>query len=209
MTDCPNAQMRDQLPDLLHERLHGSARAAVMAHVGECADCRAELALLGQMRVSFASGVVAVDTITIARAVVRQTVAPPSARAGRGRLAGWRLAAAAAVIAVGAASVVKLGTRRVPDVDSAGPASVRTVLPHTAAGGVPVLATPAPRRPSASEPNFAHARAELAAAGDVSELSDSDLRTLLSDLDTMEAVPPTEPEPVAVRVNLPEPGGSE
>ena len=33
MTDCPNAEMRDRLPDLLHERLETSVRAAVMAHV--------------------------------------------------------------------------------------------------------------------------------------------------------------------------------
>jgi hypothetical protein len=43
----------------------------------------------------------------------------------------------------------------------------------------------------------------------VSELSDSELQTLLGDLDTIEAVPPTDPEPVSVRVSLPERGGSD
>ena len=38
MTDCPNAEMRDRLPDLLHERLETSVRAAVMAHVDQCDD---------------------------------------------------------------------------------------------------------------------------------------------------------------------------
>jgi len=46
MNDCQNAEMRDQLPDLLNERLDGSARAVVMAHVAACADCRDELELL-------------------------------------------------------------------------------------------------------------------------------------------------------------------
>ena len=42
MNDCPNAEMRDLLPDLLHERLDASPRAVVSAHVGACEDCRAE-----------------------------------------------------------------------------------------------------------------------------------------------------------------------
>ena len=46
MNDCPNAEIRDQLPDLLHDRLDASARAAVTAHVASCVDCRDELELL-------------------------------------------------------------------------------------------------------------------------------------------------------------------
>ncbi|PYP60840.1 MAG: hypothetical protein DMD26_18920, partial [Gemmatimonadetes bacterium] len=57
MTDCPNAEMRDRLPDLLHERLDASARAVVMAHVADCDDCRAELVVLREARVVLASGV--------------------------------------------------------------------------------------------------------------------------------------------------------
>ena len=36
MNDCPNAEIRDRLPDLLHDRLDPSARAAVTAHVATC-----------------------------------------------------------------------------------------------------------------------------------------------------------------------------
>src|SRR5438093_1509752 len=46
MNDCANADIRDQLPDMLHERLSASARAAVMAHVSNCPDCRDELELV-------------------------------------------------------------------------------------------------------------------------------------------------------------------
>jgi len=46
MNDCQNAEMRDQLPDLLHERLAATERAVVMAHLDGCVDCRDELALL-------------------------------------------------------------------------------------------------------------------------------------------------------------------
>ena len=61
MTDCPNAEMRDRLPDLLHERLETSVRAAVMAHVDECDDCRAEIALLREAHVVLSPAVRAVD----------------------------------------------------------------------------------------------------------------------------------------------------
>jgi hypothetical protein len=45
--------------------------------------------------------------------------------------------------------------------------------------------------------------AELSAASGVSELSESDLRSLVESLNDIDAVPPTEPEPVTVRVSLP------
>jgi len=42
VNDCVNAEIRDQLPDLVHERLDASALAIVMAHVDGCIDCRDE-----------------------------------------------------------------------------------------------------------------------------------------------------------------------
>jgi hypothetical protein len=46
MNDCSNAEIRDLLPELLHERLEASARATIEAHVMTCVDCRDELQLL-------------------------------------------------------------------------------------------------------------------------------------------------------------------
>src|SRR4029078_419075 len=46
MNDCLNAEMRDLLPDLLHDRLAADVRAAVTAHVSACIDCREELEVL-------------------------------------------------------------------------------------------------------------------------------------------------------------------
>ena len=210
MTDCPNAQMRDRLPDVLHARLDESALAAVMAHVGECADCRAELALLRAMRVSLVSGA-AVDSAAIARAVVTRTITVPPAAAGGWRWSDWRLAAAIAVLAVGGASFAAFHAKGAPNdrpldtvhvaVGTEPPAPSVTPAPSAAAPGVP-------RRVEEAAKAAPTARAELVAAGDVADLSDSDLRTLLGDLDTIEAVPPTEPEPVTVRVSLPERGGT-
>ena len=202
MTDCPNAEMRDRLPDLLHERLEESVRVLVPAHVGDCADCHAELALLREMRGSLSSGIVAIDTAAVARAVVSRTILTP--RAGRhSRWADWRIAAAIAVFAVGSASLATFLTMR-----SLGH-RVTTAVPPVATAQSAHVADSSAHVAQHRSPNSEEAGAELAAAADVSDLSDSDLRTLLGDLDSIQAVPPTEPEPVTVRVSLPDPGGSE
>lgn len=217
MTDCPNAEIRDLLPDLLHERLGASARAAVMAHVGECADCRAELSLLRQMRVSLSSGIVALDTNAIARSVVARTTASPrvSRSLRRNRFSDWRLAAAIAILAVGGTTAVLVHSTRAPHEVGNVVASSAPVPRQKTSVGAPTRMAQEPVSPAARPivpvaPRSAPSPgAELAAAGDVSDLSDSDLRTLLGDLDTIQALPATDPEPVSVRVMLPERGGTE
>ncbi|HEX6807774.1 MAG TPA: zf-HC2 domain-containing protein, partial [Gemmatimonadaceae bacterium] len=54
MTDCSRGDMRDLLPDLLHERLDAATRAEVTRHVASCAECRAEVELLRSMRSALA-----------------------------------------------------------------------------------------------------------------------------------------------------------
>jgi hypothetical protein len=61
MTDCVNAEMRDRLPDLLHERLDVSVRAVVVSHIEGCVDFRAELAILREARVALWSGIRSID----------------------------------------------------------------------------------------------------------------------------------------------------
>jgi len=209
MTDCPNAEMRDRLPDLLHERLEASAHAAVIAHVDECADCRAELALLRQARASLSSGLVAIDTTAIARTVVVRTAGSRVTAIRRSRWTDWRLAAAIAVLAVGGASFAAVYRTRVHDRSPVIATPMTAVLPSVATDSAPPLPATTPTERPATQTETAKSHAELAAAGDVGDLSESELRTLLGDLDTIEAVPPTEPEPVAVRVTLPEGGGTE
>jgi anti-sigma factor RsiW len=210
MTDCPNAEMRDRLPDLLHERLDASARAAVDAHVRNCADCTAELALLRQMRVSLSSGVVSVDTVVIARAVIARTAAGSAPVARERRWSDWRLAAAVALLAVGASLATMYAWRSpngVPTVPVRPVANVPTPESvHVEASGPASVPAPAARGLTTARENRG---AELAAAGDVSDLSDGALRALLNDLETIEALPATEPEPVTVRVYLPGSGGAE
>ena len=97
MRDCPNGEMRDRLPELMHNRLAGETLVVVRQHVDGCADCRAELALLEQLR--NASVAPRVDASRIVAALPRYRKVPAWRRAtGSAQL---RAAAAAVVLLVG------------------------------------------------------------------------------------------------------------
>lgn len=210
MTDCPNAEMRDRLPDLLHERLDRATRTVVVAHVESCADCRAELALIREAHVALVAGVRPVDVTAVSRVVVERTRAPqaspsrrPARRSAWGSLLDWRVAASIAVLLVGGGSVLLI---RGGHVDHQPEAILRAPTTEVSHVG---LSTKVPERiRQESTTATTSARPELSAGGEVSDLSETDLRALLHDLNGMDAVPATEPEPVVVRVSLPG-GGSE
>lgn len=128
MRDCGRSDVRDLLPDVLHGRLDQAAHAAAMRHVAECPDCAAELALLRSLRsaLDVAPEVVpALDTARISAAIaaarrpVRQDdavgrIIPGHRRAAPGRRVAWRLAAAIAIAAAGAAGWSLLGRAPIP-----------------------------------------------------------------------------------------------
>jgi anti-sigma factor RsiW len=177
MNDCPNGEMRDLLPDLLHDRLAAADRARVEAHVALCADCAAELALLNAMR-GMLRRAPAVDVASIVRALPGR-----EAPARRRAWGGWRAAAAIAAIAVGGTSVAI--ARHEPAASTpplvVASADTSSVSPTSAA---PVTALADIRRPQPAAP----AR-ELAVAGAVSDLSDAELASLLHDIESLDAVP--------------------
>lgn len=70
MTDCPNGLIRDQLPEYVHGVLPADVAARVDAHLGGCAECRAEVALLGSVRAALASFTPGVDVASIGKSVV-------------------------------------------------------------------------------------------------------------------------------------------
>jgi anti-sigma factor RsiW len=64
MVDCPRDDIRDLLPDLVHDQLEPEARARVERHVAECDECAAELELLRSLRATvFATPEVDADRI--------------------------------------------------------------------------------------------------------------------------------------------------
>jgi len=212
MTDCPNAEMRDRLPDLLHERVDTATRAVVMAHVESCTDCRAELAMIREAHVALVSGIRSVDVAAITRVVVERTRAPqasatrrPMPHAALGSLLDWRVAASIAVLLVGGGSVFLMRANRADHQSTVIPPIVATEVSHAGASTTVANHVAQHESTTAATP----ARTELSAGGEVSDLSESDLRALLHDLNGMDAVPSTDPEPVVVRVSLPGNGGSE
>ena len=178
MTDCPNGDVRDLLPDLLHDRLSPEVRREVEAHVHGCDDCRAELALLGAMR----------STLRRAPAVVVAAIAaaiPPYRAPVRRTWSGWQ-AAAAVLLLAGGTSVAVLQSRDAAPVvgDTAVAVGGRTADSSLPATTVAQIDASVPR--------------ELAVGSSaVSELDDSELATLLADLQTLDAVPSTDVENAA------------
>lgn len=104
MRDCPDGDLRDLLPDLIHDRLAPAEADRVRAHVARCAACEGEVALLMSLRGAF-DVPVPVDMDAIVADVVRRTASRgvPRVADAAGRRGGW-LRAATLVLAVGGAS---------------------------------------------------------------------------------------------------------
>jgi anti-sigma factor RsiW len=81
MVDCPRDDIRDLLPDLVHDQLEPEARARVEQHLVDCAECAAELELLRALRATaFATPEVDVDRIAAAVRGAMAEASPDVAR---------------------------------------------------------------------------------------------------------------------------------
>ena len=194
MNDCLNAEMRDRLPDLLHDRLSASVRAEVNAHVAACADCREELELLRALRSMLAAPAPRVDVASIVSALPKatlQTLRPKPRRTW----ADWRIAAAITVLAVGGSSVALIN--RTSHV-----AQVRIDAVSPIADSTPTT-TPERTASSKSDTNpDSEASGGLGMSGHLDDLNDAQVETLINEIENMKAVPITEPEPVSMKVGL-------
>lgn len=211
MTDCRRGDVRDFLPDLLHERLDAATRAEVTRHVASCAECAAELELLRSMR-SALTPAPRVDVRQIAAAVAasRGATAEPGVRAlGGPRLAPvrrrvvWRIAAAFVVAALG------LTTWMLSRQSPYSPPVVATALQHADSipAGPHVVApqppTPRDRRAVTTSPAAPRMLASrgLVMDGGVTDLSDVDVRVLLQSLDSLTAIPDADPSPMSYQLD--------
>jgi hypothetical protein len=214
MNDCPNAEIRDQLPDLLHDRLDVSMRAAVMAHVGECVDCRSELELLRGVHGMLTAQTPRVDINYVVSALPKRAPQALSVVPRRRAWSDWRIAAAVTVLAIGGGSFAVLrqsGTTSSvtapPLVSQANPASVDSTNGGTTRAADSVVrvadnarqtqATPTDVSMSGDEQT---ASAGLATTARLADLNERQLQALLDQIDQLQAVPITEPEPVTIRV---------
>ena len=121
MNDCPNAEMRDQLCDVVHRTLPEAECRRIEEHIATCPDCTAEIALLRRAHAVLNRMAPAVDTAAIVGALPGPRQSRPMA------FANWRIAASIAAIALGAASLSLLRVRTAGDdrrADSTGTAIV-------------------------------------------------------------------------------------
>jgi hypothetical protein len=202
MNDCTNAEIRDLLPDLLHERLDGSARVMVVAHVDGCVDCREELQLLRDVLAVSSSGTPRMDVASIVGALPKAPtprVANPSPDViplvrRRRAWSDWRVAAAVTLMIAGGGSFALMRSGQPAAAGATAPAATQ---PSLDAG--PPVATALPTAATVAEED--HATADVANDSRLGELDEAQLGTLLEDVQNLKALPSVEPEPVTIRVD--------
>ncbi len=186
MTDCPNGEMRDLLPEYAHGVLGAEDTARVAAHVAACDDCRAELALIGRVRESVTLGVPRTNVAAIVGALPapRAASGKPALYASPRRDVAWKTwqyaAAAGLVLAVGSG----------------------VVWQRTSVGTGARFADSSQVRTSPAPAETTHATAPLTPedgitfGGGLSDLSLNDLQALLGQMDSLKTLPSTDPQSV-------------
>lgn len=237
MSECTNGELRDLLPELVNGRLDAETQRAVGAHVVECEECSAELALLRALKPALMRAPV-IDTQRIAAAVQART----STSGGRGRARvsmQSRLAiAAAALIAVSAFGYAILTRSHVaPEVAVVQEQSVTPLVPHDSTGAQRTVApAPAPApAPIVTRPHAVPAQPEqrvavtpphvtapaatpmtviasVAVLDNLSDLSDDDVRSLTASLENLSSLPDADPsagvDPLGASLDEPSAGGT-
>ncbi|MEP7384152.1 MAG: zf-HC2 domain-containing protein [Gemmatimonadota bacterium] len=189
MTDCSNVEMRERLPELLHDALSGAGRAEVEAHLASCSDCAEEFALLQAARRTLSAvRVPVIDIAAIAAALPRPRVAPAPRLLWRRSPTVLRLAAAISFISIGGISVAIARSY----MGQAAPTSIDSLLTGSGAPvqAIPVIAANVDDPRDASSAN----NRMLIVHPSISALDDADLESLLGELDNLEAAPLAEPE---------------
>ena len=165
MSDCPNVEIREQLPEYLSGTLSARRRAEVEAHLAGCEDCADELELLRLVREAYTEMAPAVNVNAIVSALPRRA-SRPAVRSWR-RSHAFQIAAAVSFIALGG---ISLAVAR----------SFFTVTPES----VQQIDTVAVNNVGDTPISF---------AGGLSDLGDEDIEALISALESIEALPVVEP----------------
>ena len=113
MSDCPNVEIREQLPEYLSGTLSAHRRAEVEAHLAGCDDCADELELLRLVREAYAETAPAVNVNAIVSALPRRA-SRPAVRSWR-RSHAFQIAAAVSFIALGGMSLAVARSFFIPE----------------------------------------------------------------------------------------------
>ena len=190
MRDCEDGDMRDLLPDYVHGTLSAAQHARVTAHLNTCADCAAELELI-----ETASRAIHAPKVDIGKIVKALPSAPRSTSRGLGMQRVWQLAAAIAIVALGAFSVITArsifsnGAKQTAAVPKPAPSAVVATIDSP----VKPITIDSPSHVSAPA-TTSKPRGGISFGGGISDLTDDQLNTLLNELDGMQALPSAEPE---------------
>jgi hypothetical protein len=221
MNDCMNAEMRDRLPDLLHEQLDAESQRAVQAHVDECTDCREELALLRSLHASIVRQTPRVDVAYVVGALPKAPAARTPTVARRRVWADWRIAAAVTLIAAGGSSFALMhnGAQSGALIDTLAPTRPAQVAPAVTPSVAPSVASiPESVSAKASGNSSAPTSSETVASNSnitastdraavdpssarLGDLTEDQLQSLLGQIDKLKAVPVAEPEPASLKVS--------
>lgn len=211
MNDCGNAEIRDQLPDLLHDRLDAGARAAALAHVDACADCRDELQLLRDLQGTLNRGIPRVDVAYVVGALPKAPIASPARRESRDVVPlaprrrvwnDWRVAAAITMLFVGGGSYALMNAHGDSVVDTAIVAAQNATSEASARTGGTVATSPAATAgESATIATVIDGAADAESDSRLGDLNEDQLETLIKDIEGFSAVPATEPAPLTIRVD--------
>ncbi len=178
MTDCPNVEIRELLPEYLAGALEGSRKTLVETHLTSCADCRAELETIRLVREVFTSVSAPVDVASIVAALPgprpRSVSRPPMRSWARSHA--FQIAAAISFVALGGVSLSV--TRSFFAVDE--------------------QRTQGAAEDSTSE--WPMGMPAISFAGGVSDLDDGEIQTLIAAIESMDALPVAEPDAVILSV---------
>ena len=196
MNKCPDTEIQEMLPDLLHRTLTDDARQRVEAHLASCESCREEMEILRTVK----SAAVFAPSIDVDR-VVRQippykAIIPAIEAPAWHRPVQWLVAAAAALIIIVGVSILatrhNVRVERLVRTDTLEP---RVVDNSNAALPPKWARVDSQQRANRGAPALAQAHALALAAG-VDGLSDRSLVQLMNEMDRFDALPSTEPDPV-------------
>jgi hypothetical protein len=195
MNKCTVSDIQELLPDLLHGALAGAERVRVEAHVATCESCQEDLDVLRTVK-SAAVFAPSIDVDRVVRQIAPYRAIVPAVEApARTRVASWLVAATLALFVVGGGSVLmtRQNSSGASVVDGGAKAPQQTASTPPLAPSQAPAATP---NPKITEPVTSPHPHALALAAEADGLSDRGLVQLMNDMDTFDALPGSEPDPV-------------
>jgi anti-sigma factor RsiW len=191
MSDCPNVEMRELLPEYLHDALDASTSERVRVHLASCEECAAELEAMRAVRSAF-SRTPSIDASKIVAALPRPRARSTTRLSRDSRFPTWRVAAALAIVSVGGMTLALARKAYTPQpIDSV----VSATAGASAVADSPTSALPTDRTAaSGAGESGAETRPTLSFGGGVDDLETDEIEALIDLVDGLEVTFIDEPE---------------